>query len=315
MARFSTYSFTNDDLDTNYELIISHNKTTVNVLCAWIDENGVDRTVTDVFTIVNQDSIKISCGSIVTGTQTVIICYDDILSVTGRKLFELAAMSSPFDLSYRIALGKPNTPSVNVALSNFLTWLTGILPFMKGENGLSDIPTNKISTARSNLNVYSKTEVDAKVLTKLDAYAIGMGGGLGHLNTSVYTPTTSYNPATKKYVDDNVNVMAFDNILFSGSGWLKDPAITMVSHSALYIKENLIRLTLRFKVSGALSSYVTLGKLQTMRPSNEVFLPAISPGQYWCFVKVKDDGFIEVITSGPTVTSAEYQLITTLIVD
>jgi hypothetical protein len=97
-------------------------------------------------------------------------------------------------------LGKENAPAVNVTLRNFLTWLGSVLPFMKGSNNLSDVTSQ--GAARSNLNVYSKKEVDARVYPKLDAYSSGMGYGLGHLNTAPYTPEGDYNPATKKYVDD-----------------------------------------------------------------------------------------------------------------
>lgn len=200
MAKFTTLTFTNDDLDSNFEVELIHGKNTENVILSWVDENNIDRTTTDVFTILDANTIKVSCGSSVTGTQTVIVCYDDILSITGRKLFGLANLPSPYDQTYRLALGKENAPAVNVSLQNFLTWLTSMLPFMKGSKNLSDI-TNS-GAARSNLNVYSKTEVDARVNPKLDAYSSGMGGGLGHRNTAEYTPTSDYHPATKKYVDD-----------------------------------------------------------------------------------------------------------------
>jgi hypothetical protein len=200
MAKFTTLTFTNDDLDSNFEVELIHGKNTENVILSWVDENNIDRTTTDVFTILDANTIKVSCGSSVTGTQTVIVCYDDILSITGRKLFGLANLPSPYDQTYRLALGKENAPAVNVSLQNFLTWLTSMLPFMKGSNNLSDVTSQ--GAARSNLNVYSKVEVDARVNQKLDAYSSGMGGGLGHLNSTPYTPVSDYNPATKKYVDD-----------------------------------------------------------------------------------------------------------------
>ena len=200
MAKFTTLTFTNDDLDSNFEVELIHGKNTVNVILSWVDENNIDRTTTEVFTILDANTIKVSCGSSVTGTQTVVVCYDDILSITGRKLFGLANLSAPYDQTYRLALGKEDAPAVNVTLSNFLTWLGSVLPFMKGSNNLSDVTSS--GAARSNLNVYSKTEVDARVTPKLDAYSSGMGGGLGYLNTTPYTPISDYNPATKKYVDD-----------------------------------------------------------------------------------------------------------------
>ena len=300
MAKFTTLTFTNEDLDSNFEVELFHGKNTENVILSWVDENNIDRTTTDVFTVLDANTIKVSCGSSVTGTQTVVVCYDDILSITGRKLFELANLPSPYDQSYRLALGKENAPAVNVSLQNFLTWLTSMLPFMKGENGLSDIPAKKIGAARSYLSVYSKEEVDARVYPKLDAYSSGMGGGLGHLNTTPYTPATDYNPATKKYVDDTFGGLVFDTINLSD----KHTAITVEAHSAAYITPKFARLRLDFKLSGSVSN-AKLGQLTNMRPygGGSATFHAISEGTYEAFVTIKASGEIFVTSAGPVASS------------
>lgn len=300
MAKFTTLTFTNDDLDSNFEVELIHGKNTENVILSWVDENNIDRTTTDVFTVLDANTIKVSCGSSVTGTQTVVVCYDDILSITGRKLFGLANLQSPYDQTYRLALGKENAPAVNVSLQNFLTWLTSILPFMKGENALSDIPENKKGAARSNLSVYSKVEVDARLLPKLDAYSPGMGGGLGVYNTSLYTPVSDYNPATKKYVDDTFGGLVFDTINFSD----KDAAITVEAHSAAYITPRFARLRLDFKLSGSVSN-AKLGQLTNMRPyaGGSATFHAISVGTYQAFVTINADGEIFVTSAGPVASS------------
>ena len=298
MAKFTTLTFTNDDLDSNFEVELIHGKNTENVILSWVDENNIDRTTTDVFTVLDANTIKVSCGSSVTGTQTVVVCYDDILSITGRKLFGLANLSSPYDQTYRLALGKENAPAVNVTLRNFLTWLGSVLPFMKGSNNLLDV-TNK-GAARSNLNVYSKTEVDARVLPKLDAYSSGMGYGLGHLNTAPYTPVGDYNPATKKYVDDKFGGLVFDTINFSD----KNAAITVEAYSAAYITPRFARLRLDFKLSGSVSN-AKLGQLTNMRhyAGGSSTFHAISVGTHQAFVTINADGEIFVTSVGPVASS------------
>ena len=298
MAKFTTLTFTNDDLDSNFEVELIHGKNTENVILSWVDENNIDRTTTDVFTVLDANTIKVSCGSSVTGTQTVVVCYDDILSITGRKLFGLANLPSPYDQTYRLALGKENAPAVNVSLSNFLTWLTSMLPFMKGSNNLSDVKSQVF--ARSNLSVYSKEEVNARVYPKLDAYSPGMGGGLGVYNTSLYTPVSDYNPATKKYVDDTFGGLVFDTINFSG----KDAAITVEAHSAAYITPRFARLRLDFKLSGSVSN-AKLGQLTNMRPyaGGSATFHAISVGTHQAFVTINADGEIFVTSAGPVASS------------
>ena len=298
MAKFTTLTFTNDDLDSNFEVELIHGKNTENVILSWVDENNIDRTTTDVFTVLDANTIKVSCGSSVTGTQTVVVCYDDILSITGRKLFGLADLPSPYDQTYRLALGKEHAPAVNVSLSNFLTWLTSKLPFMKGSNNLSDVTST--GAARSNLNVYSKVEVDARVASKLDAYSSGMGGGLGVYNTSLYTPVSDYHPATKKYVDDTFGGLVFDTINFSG----KDAAITVEAHSAAYITPRFARLRLDFKLSGSVTN-AKLGQLTNMRPYAAVSATfhAISVGTFQAFVTINADGEIFVTSAGPVASS------------
>jgi len=298
MAKFTTLTFTNDDLDSNFEVELFHGKNTKNVILSWVDENNIDRTTTDVFTVLDANTIKVSCGSSVTGTQTVVVCYDDILSITGRKLFGLANLPSLDDQTYRLALGKENAPAVNISLKNFLTWLTSTLPFMKGSKNLSDVTSQ--GAARTNLNVYSKDEVDARVLPKLDAYSSGMGGGLGHLNTAEYTPVSDYNPATKKYVDDTLGGLVFDTINFSD----KDAAITVEAHSAAYITPRFARLRLDFKLSGSVSN-AKLGQLTNMRPyaGGSATFHAISVGTYQAFVTINADGEIFVTSAGPVASS------------
>jgi len=56
------------------------------------------------------------------------------------------------------------TATENITMQNFVTWLLGKLAFLKVANNLSDLAN--AATARTNLAVYSKTEVDALLALK-----------------------------------------------------------------------------------------------------------------------------------------------------
>lgn len=79
------------------------------------------------------------------------------------KLFEQTEDTNP-TLSMRLAFGKVATPTGNITLQNFVSWLLGKLAFLKVANNLSDL--DNAATARSNLAVYSKTETDTLLLAK-----------------------------------------------------------------------------------------------------------------------------------------------------
>ena len=79
------------------------------------------------------------------------------------KLFEQTENTNP-TLTMRLAFGKVATSTENMTLQNFVTWLLGKLAFLKVGNNLSDLAD--AAAARTNLAVYSKTEVDALLAFK-----------------------------------------------------------------------------------------------------------------------------------------------------
>lgn len=79
------------------------------------------------------------------------------------KLFEQTENTNPA-LTMRVAFGKVATTTENMTLQNFVTWLLGKLAFLKVASNLSDLANP--ATARTNLSVYSKAEVDALLLLK-----------------------------------------------------------------------------------------------------------------------------------------------------
>ena len=80
-----------------------------------------------------------------------------------ERLFEQTEDNDPA-LSMRLAFGKVATPTANITMQNFVTWLLGKLAFLKVANNLSDLAN--ASTARTNLAVYSKTETDTLLSAK-----------------------------------------------------------------------------------------------------------------------------------------------------
>ena len=111
-----------------------------------------------------------------------------------RRQFEIGGDTTP-ELTNRIASGKAGTPTVNSTWQTVVTWLESVLGFLKTTSNLSDL--NNTTTARTNLGVYSTTQVDAALNDKADKTNV-----LEKDNTTTFTPTSNYNPATKKYVDD-----------------------------------------------------------------------------------------------------------------
>lgn len=97
-------------------------------------------------------------------------------------------------LTNRVASGKEGTNVVNSTWQTIVTFLEGALGFLKTTLNLSDL--NDSAEARTNLDVYSKGDVNSAVGLKADKTNV-----LEKDNTTTYVPATAYNPATKDYTD------------------------------------------------------------------------------------------------------------------
>lgn len=115
-----------------------------------------------------------------------------------RELFTLPENNTPSN-DWRIAIGKGLTAARNMTLTAFYALLESKLNFLKKSSNLSDIASP--ATARTNLGVYSKAEVDAKVGTGAELLQPGSGKVLGLANAfdPSINPALPYAPATQGY--------------------------------------------------------------------------------------------------------------------
>lgn len=193
-------AFTNDDLDMDYQLLVTHNLGTSDIVPAWKDDSGKYRIIGDLIQVIDDNNVMLSCNEPITGTHYLYLSYEGSGTTTeGRRAFELSTTEDPAD-TMRLIMGKLSTPAVNMTISAFLTWIYGKLGFLKTTNNLSDLE-NK-GSARSNLSVYSQAQVDSALGMKATLYQSGSGSVLGVNNTSVYNPSSKYNPATLRNVNN-----------------------------------------------------------------------------------------------------------------
>lgn len=110
-----------------------------------------------------------------------------------KKIFEQPENTNP-SLTDNIAIGNATEPSRTMMFSTLVSWLENHLGFFRTANNLAE---GNASSIRTNISVYSKSEVDSKDASKADRSNV-----LERDNTDAYTPSLSYHPATLKTVND-----------------------------------------------------------------------------------------------------------------
>lgn len=210
MAQIVKAYFDNSNLNQDFEYTYNHGKGTINVICSWYDENGIDRTTTDTFRVIDDDNVLVSCGGPLTGLQEIVMVYDNSVNITGRRLFELN-LASGLTMDYRIALGKANYPAQNMTLATFTDSISNNLLtyFYKVSNNLSEIATagsTAQALAADHLSVYSKSNMNTIMDGKVDKSSAVSQLNSNSLST-IYEPNGDYNLATKKYVDSKIVIM------------------------------------------------------------------------------------------------------------
>ena len=195
MAGIRILEFTNDDL-VDFTVTWVHNLGVLDVALIWVDEVGALRNAPDLFTIVDENTITLNVESAITGEHKILLLYDAITALQGRKLFALPLLDDTIANDYRIALGKDGELTGNMTMSvfyNLIATKTDALTLVKINND-SILQAN----LREALNVYSKTGTAERFARK---YSQGVVGALLSDNTLQYTPTSNFNPSTKIYTD------------------------------------------------------------------------------------------------------------------
>jgi hypothetical protein len=209
--------FTSTALDINFTLYYTHAKNTEDVMAKWFDENGIERPTADLFQIIDANTVALHCGEAITGTHKLLVYYETGgTSTSGKRLFEQSTTTDPA-LTLRLPLGKASTPASNITLTAFIAWLMTKLTFLKVSNNLSDL--NSVASARSNLQVYSTTQVDTEIAKKATLYQAGSGAVIGVANTSIYNPTTNYHPAMYRNVKNIGHRSLLAGIVTSAGVW------------------------------------------------------------------------------------------------
>jgi len=117
-----------------------------------------------------------------------------------EPLFNQSLNASPLD-SQRLVFATPIAATENMTFAQLITYLEAGLGFLKQSQNLADV--NDPVTSLTNLGGYSSTVIDAELADKADIYTITeVAGALKANNAASFTPSSDYNPATKKYIDD-----------------------------------------------------------------------------------------------------------------
>lgn len=212
--------FTNSDL-VGGVLTYNHNKGRSDVIPSWFDENGVERSTFDLFTIVDANTVTLATGTI-TGTHKLILKYD--ANKGSVDVFSLPENNNP-DPTNRLVYGKEGTPSKTISFNSLTTWMQSKLGFLKVSENLNDL-NNKV-VARESIGVYSKEFINSELNKKASLLQTGSGAALGINNEAVYVPDPDkpYNPATVNFVnqqieDNNKFLLSGEQVIGDiGNGW------------------------------------------------------------------------------------------------
>jgi hypothetical protein len=257
-------TFTNADLvGDNFQLEYTHNLNTTSVIPALFDNTGRQVNTADLFqkgTISGSNLpnvCNLTLNNEIAGTWELLLEYQSTAETSsGRRAFELDPETDP-STDMRLIIGKADTPSKNLPLSNFITWLQGKLDFLKTASNLNDVQDK--ATSRNNLGVYSKTEIDSALSNVPVLYQTSSGAVLGVSNTAVYDPTANYHPATKKYADENGGGRIISGVEHLGD-WSGLGATKTVTIGATLANNSYKVFGELFEATGKLGFYVVKSK-------------------------------------------------------
>lgn len=229
-----------------YYFDYNHNLGKTEYLTTVTDENNEVRNTSCLFQKYDNYVRVYFPNNTFEGQWTISIYYEDGSAAANypkKRLFEQTLVDeNDIDryADWRIALGCAGLPTWNMTLSLFKTYcqstLDSSLYLIKGNN-LSDV--DNVATARQNLNVYSKSEVNSLIGNLYSAS--------GYVSTvSSFTPSSSTpldNPVTFIPTIDFAGVqvqMSFNTALAPSNRTIGSVVLTPVTGASLQIQEQYV---------------------------------------------------------------------------
>lgn len=211
--------FTTADLDASYVLTYQHNLNNEDIIVKWYDADGYEQILVGLLRIVDVNTIELNCGGDITGTHKLLISYETTVELAGENLFGLDLKETEPESDARVAIGFPLSKAYNLRWSKFKQVLQAGLDYCL-RDGSNLTATNK-PQFRSNLGVYSTSQVDTAVASKATLLQAGSGYAIGTANNMEYNPTQNYHPATLKAIIDRVPTLYFAGTVTAAGVWTK----------------------------------------------------------------------------------------------
>lgn len=225
--------FSQSDLNANKQFVLTHNLNTNVIAPVYIDNTGINQTTVGIFAFGDENGndtlnkCTLSLNGDITGIHILELVYtSSIEQLNGKKLFEQSTLpSSNPNENDRLALGRAGVSAYNMTLSSLKNWLSNALGsvFLKKADNLSGLNN---TAAQNNLQVPSLAYVNSQLSQKAGIFQPASGAALGTANSLEYTPATNYNPATKKYADDNNKVLCVGTLTNATNS---NPTVTIYS--------------------------------------------------------------------------------------
>ena len=170
MLKVKTQKFTNADVIFDrgvgqYYFIMPHNLGTQNYLVSVTDNEGNIRNTSNLF-VKDNNQLLVNVPGFNIGIWTCQVYYEDgsQQDLSKKRLFEqdLIPLEELHNyLNYNVAIGRPNSSTVNMSLANLKSFCQSTLDtsiYLLRSNNLSDLTS--IASARQNLDVYDKSYID-----------------------------------------------------------------------------------------------------------------------------------------------------------
>ena len=235
-----TYTFTSSDVifssSAGYYVDISHNLGHKDYIAVVSDNDGYIRNTSNLF-MLGMNSLRIFVpNNTITGAWTVTIYY----SVGGgsyetKRLFEQQTVNASelgSYLDWRLAFGLQSNPTKNITLTEFRNFIQtqyndGTL-LLRSQN-LNDVADK--ATARQNLGVYSKSEIDAALQNFFP-----ISGYISSVGTFVPAQGLYQAPTVDTYRQFDGIYVNVSTVLSSSEGQL--PSGTLIGSFPVTFKDN-----------------------------------------------------------------------------